>query len=104
MNQMSELITIYERNGNIDSLGQRSETWVKVAQTWASVSTKTGTETIQGSQLMAIATKFFKIRHIAGLRADMRITYESYNYNIIAIGYDRRDNTVTISATISDNQ
>ena len=100
----TEYITIQERTGTIDSLGQKVETWNKFAATWAHVTTKTMSESIQASQLMAVAMKFFKIKHIAGLRADMRILYDGDYYDIIGINFDRRDNTATISALVTDNQ
>lgn len=104
MQQMSERVTIEARVGTIDALGQKVETWETVVETWASVTTRTGTESVQGSQLVAMVTKFFKIRHVAGLRADMRVVYGGDNYNIIALNYERRDNSVTISAVMGDNQ
>lgn len=100
----TEYIIIYERVGTIDSLGQKVETWNRVASSWAQVSTKTGTESINGSQLVAVVTKFFKVRFIANLRADMRITYDGENYSIISLNFDRRDNTLTIAANLADNQ
>lgn len=100
----TEYVAIYERLGTVDSLGQKVETWNRVASTWAQVSTKTGYENIQGSQLVAVVTKFFKIRYISTVRPDMRITYDGENYNIIALNFDRRDNTLMISANLVDNQ
>ncbi len=100
----SELITFYNRVGTVDEAGQKNLTWEIFVKTFAEVKFRTGTESNQNSEIVAMEISTFKVRYFEGITADMRINYDGNNYDIISINKERRTNTITITASKGDNQ
>ena len=78
-------ITIESRTVGQSATGDTTETWATFATVWASKRDLRGREYFEARQDQAEVTTEFKIRHLAGLKREMRIQFDGETYDIMHI-------------------
>lgn len=85
--QMDRLITIQENVGTLDHNNQKVPSWQNVStgpEVWAMKQEKTGNETYESDQLVAIQATFWTIRYRSDITPKHRIVYNGKNYDILS--------------------
>ena len=83
--QLDRRITIQDAQELIDVFGQRKDIFVTLANVWAKVEEKRGSEGEEGNQLVATKRVEFFIRYRSDINEQMRILYNNETYLIEAI-------------------
>lgn len=103
----TERIEIQQPTNTRDAMGGLVEAWTTWSVCFAAVRHRSGSESIQGEQLLGVTITDFEIRYFeneTGPKQSMRILYESEYYDIISVLKNRRNNTIQLSAILRDNQ
>lgn len=89
---LRDRITI-QRRAPGGGLGQPSNSWEKVASTWANIRYASGSETIRSGQIASKAQVSIRIRWRTGITADMRVMSNGIEYTIKAVlpDFQRRE-------------
>ena len=88
---------------NADSFGQATRDFETLANVWAKVVEKSGSENEQSDQLVAVKKVHFFIRYRSDINEQMRIVYNSKTYKIEAIISDEsRDSFQRIETRLTD--
>ena len=82
---MDRFITIEEPTVTQDSFGGEVTTWTTFAQVWAQRVDMRAKERFNSEQIQAIETTTWRIRYLAGVQPDMRITYFGKVYEITGL-------------------
>lgn len=84
--RLDQQITIQQRAGGVDALGQASETWNAVyTSIWASAEPLTGREFFAAGQTQAEVTTRFRVRYRADIAPTMRVVWRGQPYDIVAV-------------------
>lgn len=83
--KFDRLITIEQRSASKNASGEDDYTWSTYASVWASKRDKSGTEYWESDQENAEVITEFIIRYNSGVKAEMRISYDSKVYDIVEI-------------------
>lgn len=68
-----------------DSYGAEVKSWYPFANVWASCESITGREFFSSAQVSSTVTTKFGIRSLDGVTTKMRVSFDGYLYNIVAI-------------------
>ena len=96
---LDRLIAIEQNAPTRNTHGEETEAWVNFATVWASKRDKGGREFFEAGATQAEADTIFKIRWLAGVKAEMRIVLDGVNYDIQAIKELGRREGLEIVAT-----
>lgn len=83
--RLNRLVTIKRPSTGQDAAGQPLEAMVKVADVWANVRHKTGSEAIRADKETSIVQASIRIRRRTDLNAGMEVHMDSTVYKIRAI-------------------
>ena len=83
--QLDRRITIQGFTESTDVYGQRIKNFATLADVWAKVEEKRGSEGEEGNQLVATKRVEFFIRYRSDINEKMRIRYNNETYKIEAI-------------------
>lgn len=83
--KLNRLVTIKRPSTGQDAAGQPLETMIKVADVWANVRHKTGSEAIRADKETSIVQASIRIRRRTDLNAGMEVHMDSTVYKIRAI-------------------
>jgi len=72
-----------------DSNGNPVAAWTLVARVWADVMPLSGREALLAQQVNATTTHKIKIRYLASVQQDMRVSYDGRYFDINAVLNDR---------------
>lgn len=78
-------ITIQDKTVVQNSFGEEDITWTEFATVWASVEPLRGREFLDGRMVTAEVTTRIRIRHLDGVRPEMRVVHGSTNYDVLAV-------------------
>lgn len=82
---LTDRITIEQRETGSDDWGQPAETWQVVAVLWASVRYLSGLSAIKAGADVSIRKASIRIRHRTGLDAGMRVLFDGKTFDIQAV-------------------
>ena len=103
----TERIEIQQPTNTRDAMGGLVEAFTTWTVCFAHVRHRSGSESIQGEQLLGVTITDFEIRYFentTGPKQNMRIIYEGDVYDITAVIKNRRNNTILLSTILRDNQ
>ena len=80
--QMRNRVVLQTLGGSTDAGGGSSSTYSTATTVWAKVENLSGSESLFGDQLRAIASFRFTIRHYSALSEKYRISYDSKTFDI----------------------
>jgi SPP1 family predicted phage head-tail adaptor len=83
--QLDRRITIHSFTTTTDDFGEVVKSFTTLANVWAKVEEKRGSEGEEGNQLVATKRVEFFIRYRSDIDEQMRITYNNETYKIEAI-------------------
>jgi len=83
--QLDRRITIQSFTTTTDDFGEVIQSFTTLADVWAKVEEKNGSEGEEGNQLMATKRVEFFIRYRADINEQMRIVYNGLTYKIETI-------------------
>jgi SPP1 family predicted phage head-tail adaptor len=83
--QLDRRITIQSFTTSTDDFGEVIKSFTTLANTWAKVVEKSGSEGEEGNQIVATQKVEFFIRYRSDINEQMRIVYEGNTYTIEAI-------------------
>ena len=92
-------ITIQQRSGGVDSLGQPAETWVDVQEMMSDLRHLKGLEVLRGSGETSTVTASFRIRNELNVTANMRIVWNNYVYMVNSVMPQEDNRYLDIAAT-----
>ena len=96
-------ITIQNVTESVDTFGQRVQTFSTLANVWAKVEEKSGSEGETSDQIIATRKVQFLIRWRNDINEQMRILYRGQIYEIESIiNADARRHTMRIHTKLSD--
>ena len=96
-------ITIQNVTESVDTFGQRVQTFSTLANVWAKVEEKTGSEGETSDQIVATRKVQFLIRYRNDINERMRVVYRSKTYMIESIiNDDARKHSMRIHTKLSD--
>jgi SPP1 family predicted phage head-tail adaptor len=78
-------VTIQKKTVTRNSYGEEVIVWVDVATVWAAIEPLSGREFVEGRQAAADVSTRIRIRHLAGITPDMRVTWGDTVYPIQAV-------------------
>lgn len=78
-------ITIQQQTKVRDGMGGYEDGWAQVAQPWAKISPKSGSEKLRADKLNADGLSTVIIRYRSDLNESMRVVYRGNNYQIRSI-------------------
>lgn len=85
--QLRNRITIQSSTATPDAAGQLTRTWSTFAASVpAKVESVTGGETLRGRQIAAETKIVFTVRYLAGVTAQMRVSFEGRTFGIARCG------------------
>ena len=96
--KMDRLITIETFTEAQDNFGEPIKTWTTLATVWAEVVPTRGTERFVAAQTHAERTTTFRIRYRDDVTEEMRIVWESAEYDISGIVELKRQRQLEITA------
>ena len=101
--QLDRIITIQQLSVTRDSFGAQVETWVDLAQVWASFTPQSAREQFRNESNIEQAsnTAAFRIRYRDDLTEDMRIVHDSHEWDIEGIIEVGRRDKLDLIATRS---
>lgn len=101
--QLDRRITIQTFTSSTDAFGQRNKSFSTLASVWAKVVEKSGSESEESNQIVAVKKVHFFIRHRSDLNEQMRIVYNNKTYKIESIINDEsRDSFQRIETRLTD--
>lgn len=83
--RLDRRIVIEEATQTRDELGAIIETWATWRTIWAQVTPMTANDRFLSDALRPARTNKFRIRYLAGISEQMRITFEDRTYKITGI-------------------
>lgn len=90
-------ITLQQRIGTIDALGQPTESWIDLVTVGASVSPLRGREYFAAGQIESVVDVRIRIRYRSNITTAMRVVWQSTPYDIISvIDVDARRHTLEL--------
>ena len=95
--RMDRKIVIEQLSVSQNAIGEAVETWAVLAAIWAEVNDLRGKEVIEARATQAEIDTIFRIRHIAGVKHDMRISHDGGYYNIRSISKIGRSRMIEIT-------
>lgn len=78
-------VTIQQRTGAADALGQPVETWENVGQMFADLRHLKGLESLRTGADTSIVRASARIRYRPGITAGMRMLWNNWVYDILAV-------------------
>ena len=81
----NKIIVIQSRTTSTDAYGGTINVWAEYASVWAWVQPLKGRELIAAQAAQRETTTRFNICYIEGVTSDMRIVYDSKNYEIESV-------------------
>jgi len=83
--KLDKRITIQQRVGTVDAVGQPVETWQDVAALWANIRHMKGMETIRAGAETSVVRASIRIRSRPGITNGMRVVWNNFVYQITAV-------------------
>lgn len=83
--RLNRLVTLQQRAAGSPqqfATGEPDETWVDVAQVWASVEPLVGREFYEAQQVQSSVTAKLRLRWRPGVNAGMRVVHQGKIYNL----------------------
>ena len=75
-------IVIQSYTTSLNTFGEKVNVWATFVTLWANVQKHGGVEKLEGGKNTATNKVKFKVRYFAGITEDMRIVYNSQDYDI----------------------
>jgi len=102
--QLDRRIEFYRQSSDVDNFGQDVGAFTSTGiSVWAKVIDKSGSESEESNQIVAVSNVNFLIRYNSSILETWRILYRSKYYRIEAIIEDEsRDSFMRIETRISD--
>ena len=97
--KLDRKIIIQELTVTQDAHGEPVDTWADWADVWAEVRDLRGREYFQAQAAQSAIDTLFRIRHIDGLKHEMRISHDDVIYDIKGIARIGRNEGLEIQAT-----
>lgn len=97
---LDRYVTIEQKTKTRDAYGAEIETWTTFAQVWASKRDIRGREYFAAQQVNAETDTVWRIRWIAGVKAEMRINWNGTLYDIQDIAEIGRREGLEIMARV----
>ncbi len=88
--RLDRLVTIEQNTPTQDAAGQPIKSWAELATVFAEVIPVGGSEIFQAKQFGAEAVKKFRIRYRGDVLRQMRLVYDSQEFDISDVAEDRR--------------
>jgi SPP1 family predicted phage head-tail adaptor len=82
---LSRRILLEQRNETVDTFGQRSNTWTKALDTWASIRPLSGHELLSAQAINAETTHEVVIRYREDVTSAMRVVYQGRYFNVQSV-------------------
>lgn len=82
---LRQRVTIQDKSVVRDTYGGETISWTDVAEVWAAVEPLQGREYLEARQTMAEVTTRIRVRYRSGITPEMRVEYDSRNYEILAV-------------------
>ena len=83
--KLTKRIIIQTSTVTVDGEGMITQSWATFATVWAAVEPLMGREYLLAGQISEAISTRFRIRHLAGVTAAMRISYDSKTYAITTV-------------------
>jgi SPP1 family predicted phage head-tail adaptor len=83
--RMTERITLQERTGGVDVLGQAQESWSTVAEVWAQAQPLRGREYFSAGQMQAAVDVRFRIRFRDDVLPTWRVLWRSQPHDVVSV-------------------
>ena len=98
--KLTEQIVIQSASGSQDSYGEPAENWstISVGTCWAQVIAQSGKEFVADARETADHSVAFLIRHRTDVTTQMRVQWESRNYEIQSIDHERINGMTVLKA------
>ncbi len=80
--QLDQRVTIESKSVTRNAIGEEVETWSTFATVWARYLPARVDERLAGAQLQGDFEARFRIRRLAGLDAEMRVTWRGERYDL----------------------
>jgi SPP1 family predicted phage head-tail adaptor len=100
--KLDRRIVIQSGTETVTSNGERTESWTTFHTCWAGLDYGAGDEEYDAGQLTALNEIAFKIRYKSGVLAKMRVSYDSFYYDILHVTEVDRQRYLIIKATKRD--
>jgi SPP1 family predicted phage head-tail adaptor len=82
--KLDQRITIEVKTVARNSIGEETETWATFATVWAAYRPMSARERAAGAQLTSEFDAVFRIRYLASLDPEMRVTWRGQRFEIVA--------------------
>jgi len=98
--KLKKRVVIQKNTPTQDAYGSEVESWATFATRWASVEPLKGQEFFAAQQTDAALTVAFRLRYLAGVTTEMRVSYNSRLFDIhSAINVDERNRELILMCT-----
>ena len=96
--RLDRQIIIQQKTTTYNSYNEPTDTWSTYKSVYAEVIGRTGREFLTSDQTIAERRAIFRIRYITGIEMTMRISYDSFYWDILDIRYLGRNMGLEIHA------
>ncbi len=101
--QLDRRVVFQSQASSTDAFGQNVGSWSDTLTLWAKVVERSGSESEQSNQIVAVRKVDFFIRYNAQINETFRVSYRSRIYEIEAIIHDEsRDSFMKIETRLTD--
>lgn len=98
---LDQRVTIETKSVARNAIGEETETWSTLATVWAQYRPVKTDERIAGAQLQAEFDAVFRIRKLAGIDAESRITWRGQRFELVGqpVAVDSRGGLLDLYCT-----